>query len=182
MKVMRADEFSSSTLRPPGHVHNLPRTTSLIAFLAALLLLAGSFGCGPPSPQGGQGPSASGPNGLPDITDDLIRERINDAWVREVPPESGTGQPISWGFDENEPKEITVLEKQMNGTKATIVLDVKTSSAPRARNQRQLAGQVRTEWELRTGWALRKWEIVDTENISFKYKDLPTPPEQNSNR
>ena len=160
----------------------MPRTTFLIAFLAALLLLAGSFACGPPSQQGGQAPTASGPNGLPDITDDLIRERINDAWVREVPPESGTGQPISWGFDENEPKEITIVEKQMNGPKATIVLDIKTSNAPLARTQRQLAGQVRTEWELRTGWALRKWEIIDTENISFKYKDLPKPPEQNTNR
>jgi hypothetical protein len=49
------------------------------------------------------------------------------------------------------------------------------------RNPRSLAGQIRTEWELKTGWALRKWEIVETENISMKYKNL-LPPAQNSNR
>jgi hypothetical protein len=71
-----------------------------------------------------------------------------------------------------------VVEKHVEGRHATIVLDIKTSSAPRARNQRYLAGQIRTEWELQTGWVLRRWEIVETENISMKYKDLPKPPEQ----
>lgn len=160
----------------------MSRATFLISFLATILLLAGSFGCGPPSRQSGTAPSASGPNGLPDITDDLIRERINDAWVREVPPESGIGEPIYWSFDKDEPKEITVVEKQVDGPKATIVLDIKTRSASRSRIPRELSGQIRTEWELRTGWALRKWEIDDTENISFKYKNLPKPAEENSNR
>jgi hypothetical protein len=49
-------------------------------------------------------------------------------------------------------------------------------------NPRQLAGQIRTMWELKTGWALRKWEIVETENISLKYKNIPKPPANNSNR
>ena len=154
-----------------------------VLVLTLFLILAVSFGCGPSSaPKSGQEPSASGPGGLPDITEDLIRERINYAWVREVPPESGEGDKISWGFDEDEPKEIAVVDKQMNGPRATIVLDIKTSTSSRSRTPRQLAGQVRTEWELRTGWVLRKWEITHTENISFKYRNLPKPAEQNSNR
>ena len=60
----------------------------------------------------------------------------------------------------------------MDGTRATLVLDIKTGSAPRSRNKLSLSGQIRTEWELQTGWVLRRWEIVDTENISMKYKDL----------
>jgi hypothetical protein len=143
-------------------------------------LLLSTLGCGPPSSSPGGEQNASG---VPEITDELIHERINETWVREVPAENGTSEPISWNFDHNEPKEIAVVEKKLDGTRATIVLDIKTGSAPRARANRQLAGQIRTEWELRTGWVLRRWEIVDTENISMKYRDLPKPTDQNnSNR
>jgi len=119
---------------------------------------------------------------VPELTEEVIRERIHETWVREVPSENVNSAPISWGFSRDEPKEITVVEKNVEGTRATIVLDIKTGSSPRARNQRYLAGQIRTEWELRTGWVLRRWEIVDTENISMKYRDLPKSPAQNSNR
>ena len=121
---------------------------------------------------------------MPEITEELIYERINDAWVADVPPEEAQNkEPIFWNFDHDEPKEITVVDKQQNGTRATIVLDIKTSSAPRARVNRQLAGQIRTEWELKTGLVLRRWEIINVENISMKYKDVPKPIEpQNSNR
>lgn len=161
------------------------RAFSLSSFLGLALLLACSFGCAPSSSQsdGKQNPSiSSAPNDLPELTEDIIRERINDTRVREVPEENGTGEPITWNFDEEEPKEIAVVEKKMEGDHATIVLDIKTQSAPNWRNPRALAGQIRTEWKLKTGWVLRKWEIVKTENISMKYKNLPKPPEQNSNR
>ena len=133
-------------------------------------------GCAP----GNQNSSDSASNDLPEITEEIIRERINDAFIREVPEESGAAEPISWNFDESEPKEITVVEKKSEGNRATIVLDIKTRSAPGWRNPRELAGQIRTEWELKTGWALRQWEIVRTENISMKYKNLPKSPKQNS--
>lgn len=146
-----------------------------------LLVLFGSFGCGSSNSSVEDQSAAS--TAVPEITDELIYERINDAWVREVPPEDGTSEPISWNFDHDEPKEITVVEKKVEGARATMVLDIKTGSAPRARANRQLAGQIRTEWELRTGWVLRRWEIVDTENISMKYRDIPKPPTpENSNR
>lgn len=148
------------------------------------MLLACSFGCAPSSSQGDgkQGPSASASNGLPEITDDMVRKRINYARVRQVPEENGGGEPIGWTFVQEEPKEIAIVDKQIEGGRATIVLDIKTSSGPRAREPRYLAGQIRTEWELRTGWVLRQWEIVRTENISMKYKNLPKPSAQNSNR
>ena len=171
---MRVSEFTKMRVR----ILASRRVTVLL-----LLFLLFSFGCAPSSSPtaSGDGSSASA-TGIPEITDELIHERINDAWITEVPEEAGTGQPISWNFDHDEPKEITVVDKQMNGTRATIVLDIKTGSAPRARANRLLTGQIRTEWELKTGWVLRRWEIVDAENISMKYKDLPKPPDQNSNR
>lgn len=120
---------------------------------------------------------------MPPLTKEIIDERINDARVYEVMPESGVGDPIPWGFDEDEPKEIVVVEQQVAGPRTTIVLDIKTESNPRANTRRHLSGQIRTEWQLETGWVLRRWEIVSTENISMKYRDLPKPPPtQNSNR
>jgi hypothetical protein len=145
------------------------------------VLLAGSFGCGRSSQGSGQDSTASG-QALPELTKEIINERINEARVYEVLPESGTGDKISWGFDEDEPKEIVVVEQQIDGPRATIVLDIKTQSSPRSTNPRYLGGQIRTEWELQTGWVLRRWEIVSTENISMKYRNLPKPPAQNFNR
>jgi hypothetical protein len=151
---------------------------SLIAFLLLIPFLLAACG-GPPTSTDG---STSSLGEIPEITDELIYDRINDTWVRDVMPEEATNkEPIFWNFDHDEPKEIAVVDKQQNGTRATIVLDIKTGSAPRARVHRQLSGQVRTEWELRTGWALRRWEIVDTENISMKYKDIPKQLPDNSN-
>ena len=155
------------------------RSSLRVTLLLGSLVLLATFGCGGPPSTGGGAPSSTGD--IPEITDDLINERINEAWVREVLEEKGTAPPISWNFDRDEPKQIVVVDKQVDGTRATIVLDIKTESSPRARAKRQLAGQIRTEWELRTGWVLRRWEIVDTENISMKYKNLEFPPGQNSN-
>lgn len=178
-KDMRGEVGSGASVR------DVLRTSfSLSLFLGVAVALTFSFGCGP-SPSQGDGTQASSDStgsSIPEITDQLIEERINDARVRDVLPEDGgPGDPIGWSFDEDEPKEIAVVEKKIDGARATIVLDIKTRSAARAREQRQLAGQIRTEWELRTGWVLRKWEIVDVENISMKYKNLPKPPPQNSN-
>ncbi|MEO7674478.1 MAG: hypothetical protein ABIU09_10440 [Pyrinomonadaceae bacterium] len=157
-------------------IQNMQRSAFLRAsFLGLALLLAGSFGCGPRPSQGDsvQGGSASTSSDLPEITDEMIHQWINDTRVRNVPEENGSAEPISWGFDDDEPKEITVVAKQIEGNRATIVLDIKTTSAPHSREPRYLAGQIRTEWELRTGWVLRTWEIARTENISMKYKNLP---------
>ncbi len=184
-KDMHIVEFLPLTVGLIRHIRNVPcRRFLLSTFLGLALLLTCSFGCAPSSSQGDgkQSESASGSNDLPEITEQLIRERINEARVREVPEENGATEPITWSFFGNEPKEITVVEKQMEGARATIVLDIKTGSASNARNPRVLAGQIRTEWELKTGWALRQWEIVRTENVSMKYRNLPKPPAQNSNR
>ena len=159
------------------------RAFVLSSIALILLVLLTSFGCGGP-PSQGDATNPSGPDGLPALTKEIIDERINEAWVSGVTPESGTGNPISWSFDEDEPKELVVVDQQIDGTTAQIVLDVKTQSSQRATNQRVLAGQIRTDWELRTGWALRRWEIVHVENMSMKYKDMPKaspPPSPNSN-
>jgi len=158
---------------------------SQIAFLGSVLLIVCLFGCGGSQLPAGERRGEPGAiTELPEITDDLIDERINDAWIRNVPEENGKAAPITWSFDRDEPKKILIVDKQMQGDRATIILDIATESSPRARAKRQLAGQIKTEWRLKTGWALRQWEIVESENISMKYKDLlaPSPSPENSNR
>ena len=185
LEDMNKDKFLPATVCAMQHVWKMPRLIfTLLTFFALALLLSCSFGCAPSASQGDGKQSSSDFNStdLPEITEEMIRERINNAYVRKVPEENGTAEPISWNFDENEPKEIAVVEKQTDGERATIVLDIKTGSAPKSREPRYLAGQIRTTWELQTGWVLRKWEIVKTENISMKYRNLPKPPVQNSNQ
>lgn len=162
---MRANSVKRSIFR---------RLKSVLCAAVFVFLLVAAFGCGPAASTADGTPGAV--EGQPELTDEVIRERINEARVWDVPEESGTAEPISWGFDEDEPKEIVVVEKQLEGTRTTIVLDIKTKSSPRSRSQRYLAGQIRTEWELQTGFVLRRWEIVRTENISMKYKNLPVTP------
>ncbi len=180
---MRPDESLPLTMRLIRLVRNAPRATFLLASFLGLALLFCSFGCAPSSLQGDgkQSSSAQASSDLPEITDEKIREEINDVYIREVPEENGAGEPINWRIDEDEPKEFTVVEKQIEGERAAIIIDIKTESARGARSPRSLAGQIRTKWELQTGWALRTWEIVETENVSMKYRDLPKPPAQNSN-
>lgn len=151
----------------------MPRTFSIISKLLVAAVVAVSFACVPPPNDPPQAASDDQP--IPELTQAVIEERINDARVYNVMPESNVGDPIPWGFDEDEPKEIVVVDKQINGAAATIVLDIKTQSSPRSKTQRHLSGQIRTEWILETGWVLRRWEIVNVENISMKYRDLPKP-------
>jgi hypothetical protein len=186
-KDTRADEFLPLALSSIRHVRNLPRRAfPLSTFLGLVLLLACSFGCAPSSSPGDgskqSGSASSAPSDIPELTEEIIHERINDAGIREVPEENGAAEPINWNFDDYEPKEIAVVEKQIEGDRATVVLDIKTWSTTNSRNPRYLAGQIRTMWELRTGWVLRRWEIVEAENISMKYRNLPKPPAQNPDR
>jgi hypothetical protein len=138
-----------------------------------------TFAC---APSGGKDRVASTTEERPELTDDIIRERLTFARVFDIPDEEGTGQPISWGFYGDEPKEVTIVERVDDGDRSTIILDIKTRSSQRAREPRSLSGQIKTFWELETGWVLRKWKIVRTENISMKYKRLSKPAEQDSNR
>jgi hypothetical protein len=184
-KDMRPNEFLPPAAGSGRRLRNAPRATFLLlSFLGLIVLSVCSSGCAPsssPPGEGAQGPVAAS-NDLPELTEEMIREQIDSTRIRKVPEENGAADPINWSFYEQDPEEIAVVERQINGTHATVVLDIKTRSAPKAREQRSLAGQIRTEWELKTGWLLRRWELVGTENISMKYKNLPKPPAQNSNR
>ncbi len=152
------------------------RVTSMISMIFVIVLIVSTLGCGSASVSDAKDHPPTGPDGVPELTDEIIHERINGVRIWEIPEENGTAQPISWGFFAEEPKEITVVEKRVEGTKATIVLGIKTMSTPRAREPRYVAGQIRTEWALKTGWVLRKWEIVDAENISMNYRNIPKDP------
>lgn len=161
------------------------RVNSRCSSIRARMLLCGaifglallSLACGGPSSADNPDGSAEG---IPQLTDEVIRERLIGVRFGPVPEESGASEPISWRFFPDEPKEIGIVEKNIQGNTATVLLDIKTTSGPRTREPRQLAGQIRVEWRLESGVVLRRWEVVGTENISVKYKNLPklssTPP------
>jgi hypothetical protein len=108
----------------------------------------------------------------PEITVETIREDLNGKRV-EVPAEEGATEPSRWRFYPNEPKEIEIIEKHLAGDQATLVIDLQTRTSPRAEQQgitKKLAGRLRLHYELQSGFALRQWEIVKVENISFAYQ------------
>ncbi|MGA9997547.1 MAG: hypothetical protein WBP93_19180 [Pyrinomonadaceae bacterium] len=101
-----------------------------------------------------------------------IREDINGQQV-SVAAEGGASEPSSWRFYPNEPKEIEIIEKQLAGNEATFVIDMRTRTSPRAEQQgitKRLAGRLRLHYELKSYFAVRRWEIVRIENISFAYQ------------
>lgn len=146
-------------------VSDLSLPLCLVGFFALFALACGG-------PAVSNSPSASGEQ-PPELTDDLIRERINGMRVEDIPEDGGSGEPIGWRFYDDEPKEINIVEKQINGTSATVVLDIQTTSSPRSREKKYLAGHIRVHLELQRGMVLRRWEVIDTENLTMKYKKLP---------
>ena len=134
-----------------------------LSLLLLLLLSALTGAC-----EGGPPPEDQ----RPEITVEKIRESINGHRVI-VPAEDGTSEPSSWRFFTDEPKEIEIVEKQLAGDKATLVIDMRTRTSPRAEQQgitKKLAGRLRLHYELQSGFALRTWEVVRIENISFAYQ------------
>jgi hypothetical protein len=108
----------------------------------------------------------------PDITAEKIRDDLNGERVR-VPAEDGAAEPSSWRFFLNEPKELEILDTQMDGDRATIVVNLRTGTSPRAEQQgirKKLAGNIRLYYELHTYVAVRRWEIVRIENLTFAYQ------------
>ena len=146
---------------------------NLLTCLVCLFLLVSVYSSAcTTSPPSGVSPQASSDK-RPELTEEKIHETINDARVRGVPEETNSAEPISWSFDEDEPKEFSILDKQVEGDKATVVIDIKTRSAPGARNPRQLSGKIRLHYELETGWVLRQWVVAEAENISMTYRNEP---------
>jgi hypothetical protein len=143
-----------------------------IAVRTALLFaaLAAASACGP-SPE----PPKPPPDSLPELGDEKIRETLFGAWVEEVPEEKGAAKPISWHFMWDEPTEVAVVERQMDGTKATVLVDVTARSAPNSRSPVVLSGRLRLHYELQTEFFLRKWRIVDVDNVSMTYREEPKP-------
>jgi hypothetical protein len=144
---------------------------ALWPLLLMLLICSGACSTSPRSDANSTSGTAS--DERPEITDEKIRYNIDGRRVEGVPEETNAAPPINWTFLPDEPKEFTVLEKQMNDDQATIVIDMKTRSAEGSRNPRQLSGKLRLHCELQTELMVRKWRIVEVENISMKYKDEP---------
>lgn len=133
------------------------------------------------TPSSGTGDPQATPDKRPQLTEEKIRATINGARVRGVPNEGNSSETINWTFVTNEPKEISILEKQVEDERAVVVVNIKTRTVPGARNPRELSGKLRLHYKFRTGWVLRRWEIASVENISMKYKGEPKKEDRGEN-
>ena len=139
----------------------MSRRAFSLLLLLFLSVLAGA--CGGSQPE---------EDNRPEITVEKIGEDLNGERV-SVPAEDGISEPSSWRFFTNEPKEIEILEKQQAGDQATIVINLRTRTSPRAEQQgitKKLAGTLRLHYELHSYVAVRRWEIVRIENLTFAYQ------------
>jgi hypothetical protein len=148
----------------PNSTCNALRVALLFAALAVASGCAGGPEGAPPPPEP-----------RPALSDEKIRETLFHAYVKEVPEETGAAKPITWHFRRDEPIEVAIVERQMDGDRATVVVDVTTRSAPRSRSPKALAGRIRLHYELQTEFFLRRWEVVNVDNISMKYREEPKP-------
>ena len=146
---------------------NSTRNALGAALLFAVLAAASACNASPPPP-----------DPPPALNDEKIRESIVQAWVQEVPEETGAAKPITWHFRRNEPTELTIVEKQIDGEQATVVVDVKTRTAPGSKSPRVLSGRLRLHYRVETELFLRSWRVVDVDNLSMKYRDEPAPAAQ----
>jgi hypothetical protein len=148
-------------------------TTALL-----LLALAGfAAGCGGGNSAGGPTLSAT-PERRPELDLETVKRAVNGSWVEDVPAADGKGKPQDWRFFYNEPKEMEIVEQKVEGDAATVVVNMKTRSAPRSPVQMSLEGQLRLHMRLETEVFIREWDVVEVENISFKYtmQQPPLPP------
>lgn len=145
------------------YVNDLPMYCRAFSLLLLLSLSLSSCAC-----EGGKPPEDK----LPEITLENIRKDLTGKQVR-VPSETDSAETSGWRFNANEPKEIEIVEKQYAGKEATFVIDLRTSTLPSAEQQgttKRLAGRLRLHYKLESYFVVRKWEIVQIENISFAYQ------------
>lgn len=148
---------------------NRRRLTPALALAVALACIAAC---------GGGGKQTSAADNLPPLSPDNIRKDITGKWV-EVPSADGKSEPINWIFDWSEKRQIDILDQKIEGDHATFLINMTTHTNPRSRNPRSLTGQLRVHYQLQSGLILREWEIVEVENVSFKYtKETPPPTDE----
>jgi len=149
------------------------RRLTVALLLFALSACAAS--CGGGNSAGSPGLSAT-PEKRPELDLETVKRAINGAWIEDVPAADGQGKPANWRFAYNEPKDIEIVEQKIEGDAATVVVNMKTRSHPRDRRQMSLEGQLRLHMRLETEVFIREWDVVEVENISFKYTMLQPPP------
>jgi hypothetical protein len=148
-----------------------------------LFISLGAAACAGSSENNGNAQGGAASDGRPEITEEKIRYNIDGRRVEGVPEETNASPPINWTFLPDEPKEFTVLEKQMkDDDKAIVIIDMKTRSAEGSRNPRQLNGKLRLHCELQSELVWRKWRIVEVENLSMKYRNEPKKEEKKESK
>ena len=93
----------------------------------------------------------------PDIKLEDIQRDINGK-------DTGEGL-LSWRFQPEEPKTMSILETSNDGKRRTIVIDMVTESKPQMFSGiDKRAGKLRLHYE----WIADQWNLVRVENLTFR--------------
>jgi len=136
--------------------------------LSSLLLLGALSACGE-SPTGTAdnanvraADQGSSQNDLP------VEKIIRDVVGRVVPitEARGDGAPTDWTFEADEFKQVEIVESQLTGNTASVVIFMTTRNNPGPDEDAvQVSGKLQLRYERANG----RWNLKAIENLNFRY-------------
>jgi hypothetical protein len=147
---------------------NTPAAKTLRLLLSAALLLGALAACG-------ESPTATADNANMRAADQgagqkeiPVEKIVRDVVGRVVPITEvrGDGAPTDWTFEADEFKQVEIVEAQVTGNSAAIVILMTTRNNP---GPNEDAVQVSGKLQLRYERAGGRWNLKAIENLNFRY-------------
>jgi hypothetical protein len=147
---------------------NKPAANLLRLLLSALLLLGALAACGesPSDAAGSANVRAADQGGSQN--DIPVEKVVRDVVGRVVPitEASGEGAPTDWTFEADEFKQVEIVESQLTGNTASIVIFMTTRNNPGPNEDAvQVSGKLQLRYERANG----RWNLKAIENLNFRY-------------
>jgi hypothetical protein len=105
---------------------------------------------------------------LPQKTEITVAKVLKDIIGKQVQATDAAGQaqPMSWTFEENEPKQVEILERQAKDNDIALIIQMSTSGAPGSQDANvQLTGRLRLHYQ----WNNQDWILGRIDNVTFRY-------------
>jgi len=144
----------------------LPTLLRILFSLAALLCALTACGESPQSTAGDSNMRAAdqGANPMEIAVEKIARDLVGR--VVPITELAGDGTPTDWTFEAEEFKQVEIVDTQINGNTATIVIFMTTrNNAGPEDDAVQVSGKLQLRYE-REG---DRWNLKTIENLTFRY-------------